>query len=366
MSKYLIIGAGFTGSTIARLLADNNHQIDIIESRSHIGGNAHDEYNDDGILIHPYGPHIFHTNSSKIFQFLSRFTDWRNYEHVVKTSVSNKILNFPINRNTINTLYDLELASQADLEHFFDKRKVHHKKVTNSRQHVEAQIGTELCEMFFSNYTRKHWGLDLSELASSVAARIPYRVNDDPRYFEDLYQQMPLDGYHKLFQSMLCHPQISVTLNTKWSKNAYDWEAYSHIFYTGEIDRYYDYELGKLGYRSVQFIHETHQKEHYQSAATINYPNEHPYTRITEFKKITGQIAPSTSIVKEVPQAEGEPYYPIPTDQNRVLYRKYLKRAENEKNISFCGRLGAYKYLNMDQAVGAGMMQAEKELLKYR
>lgn len=362
MNHYLVVGAGFTGCTIARILADAGNIVNLVECRHHIGGNAFDEYNESGILIHPYGPHIFHTNSKKVFNFLSRFTDWNKYEHIVKSSINNKIVDFPININTINELYGLNIDSPGELEQFFKERRVNHKSISNSRQYVEAHIGAELCELFFSNYTKKHWDLDLSDLSPSVAARIPYRVNFDPRYFEDKYQVMPADGYHKLFLNMLDHKNIQVHLNTRWSKDHLVENKYKKIFYSGEIDRYFDFKFGKLGYRSVQFIHETYQQENFQSAATVNYPNDKKYTRITEFKKLTHQVSRYTSIVKEIPRGEGEPYYPIPTKLNRALYLKYAELARAHKQVTFCGRLGAYKYLNMDQAVGSGISLAQKEI----
>lgn len=360
MEKIIVVGAGFTGATIAREMADKGYKVEVYESRNHIGGNAYDFINNRGILIHPYGPHIFHTNSKKIFDWLSKFTDWTFYEHKVKTHVHGKLLDFPININTINKLYNLNMKNSAELEKFFSKLRIQHPKIDNSRQHVEASVGVELCELFFSNYTKKHWDLDLSDLSAGVASRIPYRTSFDDRYFEDEYQFMPKFGYTKMFEKILKHKNITVQLG-KTYKHILSSVEPNKIYYTGEIDKFFNYKYGNLGYRSIRFEHKNLDCESFQSVATENYPNDKDYTRITEFKKLTGQLHKCTSIVYEYPTTDGDPYYPIPTKENKKIYKKYQKLASNFPQIKFCGRLGSYQYLNMDQAVGMGLAISSRE-----
>ena len=359
MFDYLIVGAGFAGSVIAERLANvSEKKVLIIDQRDHIGGNAYDYFNRDGILIHKYGPHIFHTNSKKVFDYLSMFTVWRPYEHRVLASVDGQLVPIPINLNTINKLYSLNLSSQ-ELQGFFESKAEKLSRVITSEDVVVSKVGRELYEKFFKNYTRKQWDLDPSELDASVSARVPTRTNRDDRYFTDTYQAMPAHGYTRMFQKMLSHPNIKIMLNTDY-KEIVDVIPYKTMIYTGPIDSYFNYCYGRLPYRSIEFRFETHDMECFQSTGTINFPNEHPYTRITEFKYLTGQKHHKTSIVYEYPQAEGDPYYPIPRPENAEIYKKYHSLANTMTNTYFTGRLATYKYYNMDQVVAQSLSLFEK------
>ena len=359
MFDYLIVGAGFAGSVLAERLANvSEKKVLIVDQRDHIGGNAYDYYNKDGILIHKYGPHIFHTNSRKVFDYLSQFTTWRPYEHRVLASVDGQLVPIPINLNTINKLYSLQLNS-SEVEAFFESKAEKISRVVTSEDVVVSKVGRELYEKFFKGYTRKQWDLDPSELDASVSARVPTRTNRDDRYFTDTYQSMPAQGYARMFQKMLSHPNIKVMLNTDY-KEIIDVIPYKNMIYTGPIDSYFNYCYGRLPYRSIEFRFETHDVEYFQSTGTINFPNEHPYTRITEFKYLTGQKHHKTSIVYEYPQAEGDPYYPIPRPENAEIYKKYQSLANAMTNTYFTGRLATYKYYNMDQVVAQSLTLFEK------
>jgi len=359
MFDYLIVGAGFAGSVLAERLANiAEKKVLIIDKRSHIGGNAFDHYNKDGILVHKYGPHIFHTNSREVFDYLGKFTDWRPYEHKVLASVDAQLLPIPINLNTINSMYGLSLNSDQ-LEDFFTERAVKKTPVLTSEDVVIGRVGKELYEKFFKGYTKKQWDLDPSELDASVTARVPIRTNRDDRYFEDTFQAMPAQGYTQMFEKMLDHPNIKIMLNTDY-KEIEDHFQFRKMIYTGPIDRYFDFRYGRLPYRSLQFKFETVDKDVAQVAGTINYPNEHPYTRTTEFKYLTGQKHHKTSLVTEYPMAEGDPYYPIPTIANAELYKKYQALATESVNTYFTGRLATYKYYNMDQVVAQSLTLFKK------
>ena len=359
MFDYLIVGAGYAGSVLAeRLASKSNKKVLIIDTRNHIGGNAYDYYNNDGILIHKYGPHIFHTNSKDVFEYLSQFTKWRQYEHKVLASVDGQLLPIPINLNTINQMYGLNLSSDQ-VEDFFASKAEKVDRIVTSEDVVVSKVGRELYEKFFRGYTRKQWDLDPSELDASVTARVPTRTNKDDRYFTDTYQAMPLHGYTKMFEKMLSHPNIKIMLNTDY-KEIVDSIPYKHMIYTGPVDAYFNYCYGKLPYRSLEFKFETVEAEKFQSTGTVNYPNEHPYTRITDFKYLTGQKHPKTAIVYEYPKAEGDPYYPVPRPENAEIYKKYQQLTAAMTNTYFVGRLATYKYYNMDQVVAQSLTLFKK------
>jgi UDP-galactopyranose mutase len=354
----LIAGAGFAGSVIARELVDAGLYVRIIDRRSHIGGNAYDEKDAAGVLVHRYGPHIFHTNSERIFQYLSRFTEWRSYEHRVRSVVNGRTYPFPINRDTVNQLYDLELDDDG-VAAFFERVREPREPVMTSEDVVLNSVGRDLYEKFFLNYTRKQWGLDPSQLKAGVAARIPVRTNTDDRYFTDTFQAMPSEGYARMFERMLDHPNISVELGVDFKTMPLGGEV-KHVVFTGPIDAYFDFCYGPLPYRSLRFEHEhLAEMSQFQEVGTVNYPNDHDYTRITEFKHLTGQEHSGTSIVREYPQAEGDPYYPIPREENEQLLKRYELLAEQQPNVTFVGRLAQYRYYNMDQVVGTALKAAE-------
>jgi UDP-galactopyranose mutase len=351
---FLIVGAGFAGSVLAeRLARELGQRVLMVEKRSHIGGNAYDRYNDDGVLIHPYGPHIFHTNSEDIFEYLSRFTQWRPYQHRVLASVDGQEVPVPINLDSVNRLYGLNLTS-FEMEQFLASVAEKKDTVKTSEDVVVSKVGRDLYNKFFRGYTRKQWGLDPSELDASVTARVPTRTNRDDRYFTDTYQAMPLHGYTRMFEAMLAHPNIKVMLNTDY-REVVDLVPWKHMVYTGPVDAFFNYKYGKLPYRSLEFKHVTLPQERFQPVGTVNYPNDNAYTRITEFKHITGQAHPLTSLVYEYPRAEGDPYYPVPRPQNTELYKRYEADAEATENVTFVGRLATYKYYNMDQVVAQAL-----------
>jgi UDP-galactopyranose mutase len=354
---FVIVGAGFAGSVCAQQLAEAGASVLVLEKRPHIAGNAYDCLDAAGVLIHPYGPHIFHTNSERVFQYLSRFTEWRDYEHRVLAMVNGRGYPIPINRRTINELYGWNLSGEEVAAHL-ESVRVPIGEVRTSEDVVLGSVGHDLCEKFFRGYTRKQWGLDLSELSAGVAARIPTRTNDDDRYFTDKFQCMPREGYTRMFERMLEHPRIEVRLRTAWDPRL-PGASGSHLVYTGPIDAYFGYRLGRLPYRSLRFEH-THlpDREAFQSTGTVNYPNDDAFTRITEFKYLTGQSHGGTSIVREFPTDTGEPFYPIPTRQNEALFKQYQALASEAEGTTFLGRLAEYRYYNMDQVVGAALASA--------
>lgn len=359
MFDYLVVGAGFAGSVIAERLARKfNKRVLICDRRNHIGGNAYDHYNEDGILVHKYGPHIFHTNSADVFHYLSQFTKWRDYEHRVLARVDGKLVPIPINLDTVNKLYDLNLT-EDQLEDFFAARAEKKDQIRTSEDVVVARVGRELYKKMFRGYTRKQWGLDPSELDASVTARIPVRTNRDDRYFTDTFQSMPLNGYTRMFENMLDHPNIKIMVNTDY-RDIIREVSYEEMVYTGPVDEYFGYRFGKLPYRSLEFKHEVHEREFFQIAPVVNYPQENAYTRITEFKYLTGQKHQKTAIVYEFPRGEGDPYYPVPRPENATLYKQYEALAQSLPNVHFVGRLATYKYYNMDQVVAQALTVVAK------
>jgi len=358
MFDYLIIGAGFAGSVLAERLASQlDASILIVDKRNHIGGNAYDCYDDAGILVHKYGPHIFHTNSERVFEYLSRFTEWRPYEHRVLASVDGQLVSMPINANTLNKLYGMNLSCQ-EVEQFL-ATVAEPCEIRSSRDVVVNRVGKDLYEKFFRNYTRKQWGIDPSDLDASVTARVPVRTSRDDRYFTDQFQAMPRHGYTRMFERMLAHPNIRILLNTDY-RDIVEEVKYRELIFTGPIDEFFHYRYGKLPYRSLHFDHQTHDRPLYQPAPAVNYPNEHAYTRITEFKYLTGQEHPKTSVVFEYPRSEGDPYYPIPRKENAELYQSYKELADSLDHVHFTGRLATYKYYNMDQVVAQSLSLFEK------
>ena len=359
MFDFLIVGAGFSGSVIAeRLASQQNKKVLLVDRRPHIAGNAYDYYDDAGILIHKYGPHIFHTNSKDVFDYLSHFTAWRQYQHWVKANVDGQLVPMPINLDTINQLYGLNLNSMQ-VEEFFASQAEKVEQIRTSEDVVVSKVGRELYEKFFQGYTRKQWALDPSELDASVTSRVPTRTNRDGRYFTDSYQAMPRHGFTRMFENMLDHDNIKVLLNCDY-REVMDFVPFKNIIYTGPVDEFFDYKFGKLPYRSIDFKFESYDQEQYQVAPVINYPNDYAYTRITEFKYLTGQKSDKTSIVYEFPTAEGDPYYPIPRPENAEIYKQYQALASEQKNVWFVGRLATYKYYNMDQCVAQALATHRK------
>ncbi len=359
MFDWLIVGAGFAGSVLAeRLASQRGEKVLVIDRRPHIGGNAFDRYNEHGLLVHQYGPHIFHTNSQRIFDHLSQFTAWRAYEHRVLASVDGMLVPIPINLDTVNRLYGLDLTSE-ELPAWFAARAEPVEVVKTSEDVVVSVVGRELYEKFFQGYTRKQWGLDPSQLDKSITARVPIRTNRDDRYFTDSHQFMPRDGYTRMFERMLDHPGISVMTNTEY-RAIRDFVPHRRVIFTGPIDEYFEYRHGKLPYRSLQFQHETLDTEQALPTGTVNYPQSEDYTRVSEYKHMTGQVHPKTAITYEYPSAEGDPYYPILRPENAVLYKKYEALAQATPDVWFVGRLATYRYYNMDQVTGQALATFER------
>jgi len=350
---WVIVGAGFAGAVLAERLAAHDQRVLVIDKRPHIAGNAYDRYDEAGVLVHQYGPHIFHTNSTPVFEYLSRFTEWHPYEHRVRGRVDGKLVPIPINLDTVNTLYDLALTA-AELPGWLAGRAEPVAEVKTAEDVVVSQVGRDLYEKIFRQYTRKQWGLDPSELDASVTARIPVRTDREDRYFTDRHQSMPLHGYTAMFERLLAHPNITVRTGTDYADIA-DTVSAPRLIWTGPIDEYFGFSEGRLPYRSLRFVHETLDTPNFQPVGTVNYPQDQDYTRITEYKHLTGQVHDRTSITYEYPSAEGEPYYPIPQPETQATYKRYQALGDATANVWFVGRLATYRYYNMDQIVGQAL-----------
>lgn len=353
MSHIIIVGAGISGLTLAEKYANTlNRKVTIFEKRDHIGGNCYDFVNQDGILIPKYGPHFFHTNFEDVWDYVNKFSEWIPYEHRVLSYVDDKFVQVPVNINTVNEIFSLRLQTEAEMKSWLEKNTKQISNPKNSEESSLARVGEVLYEKLFKHYTKKQWDLWPEELDASVMDRIPVRTNFDDRYFTDKYQAMPMQGYTKLFEKMVAHPNIKIYLNTDGLEIQSKFKAYEKIFFTGPIDLYFSNMFGKLQYRSLKFEYETINKEYFQRATTINYPNTENFTRITEPKRATRQQSKKTTIIREYPTWEGEPYYPVPNQKNKDLFSKYQREAKRleKQNIYFVGRLANYKYFNMDQA----------------
>ena len=358
---YLIVGAGFAGATLAeRLAADGGKRVLVVDRRPHVAGNAFDVHDAAGVLIHQYGPHIFHTNSDEIVRHLSRFTDWRTYEHRVLASVDGELVPIPINRTTLNTLYGLNLNTDEQAAEFLASRAEPVERIRTSEDVVVSAVGRELYEKFFQGYTRKQWGIDPSQLDRSVTSRVPTRTNTDDRYFSDSFQAMPKHGFTRMFENMLDHENITVMTGVDFADVRED-VLYDRLVFTGPVDEFFDHRYGALPYRSLRFEHKTFDYEQHQDVAVVNYPHpDTPYTRISEYKHLTGQKHPKTSVTLEHPSAEGDPYYPIPREENQALYKRYEALALARPDVTFVGRLATYRYYNMDQVVGQALAAYRK------
>lgn len=366
MIDNLIIGAGFAGCVSARLLAEQGEQVQIIEQRSHIGGNCYDEFDENGVLVHRYGPHLFHTSNKPVWDFLSRFTQWQPYEHTVLASVDNKLIPIPFNFNSITALFNhAEAQKWIDLllNYYSNKQRV---PILELRQHQDSKV-QELAEIIylkvFAGYTAKQWGVNPKELDPAVTARVPVVMDYDNRYFSDTYQALPKQGYHQLFKNLLDHPNINCQLNTQALKYCaikkdcleYKKQTPKRFIYTGAIDELFNYEFGELEYRSLDLQFESPNQAQYQTATTVNYPNEYAYTRITEFKHLHPVDTPHTHILKEYPQkhivGRTTAYYPMSTPESKQAYQRYAEQAKRYKNLILLGRLAEYKYYDMDDVV---------------
>jgi UDP-galactopyranose mutase len=359
---YLIVGAGFAGSVLAERLASQcGRSCLVVERRNHVGGNAYDAHDAAGILLHRYGPHYFRTNSDRIVQYLSQFTEWRPVEYKLLSWTNGRYWQFPINLNTFEQLIGRASTSE-EMAETLARWRVPISDPQNSEEAIVSQVGYKLYEQFFRNYTLKQWKRDPRDLDASVCGRIPIRTNRDDRSHTEKFQALPAKGFTKLFERMLAHPNIKVLLGTDYRAMA-PLVQYKHMIYTGPVDHYFDCCDGPLPYRSLRFEPETIETEFYLPEMQVNYPNDEAFTRIVEIKRATGQKAPVTTIVREYPEDYGpgrEPYYPVPAPDARALYQKYAARVEAEKGVTFVGRLATYRYYNMDQVVGAALAEFEK------
>lgn len=349
-----IIGSGISGATLAERYANvMNKKVLVIEKRAHIGGNCHDYFNEDGMLVPRYGPHFFHTNYEDVWKYVSQFTEWIDYEHKVLSHVDGKLVPIPVNIETVNKIFGLNIQTEKDMQKWLEKNVKKIKNPSNSEEASLAKMGPDLYEKLFKNYTKKQWDAWPHELDAAVIDRIPIRKNFDDRYFCDKYQAMPKAGYTEMFKKILSHPNITVMPNTDYFKMSDRIKNYEKIFFTGRIDHFFkDRSCGILPYRSLKFEHENIPKEYFQKTAQINYPNDYEFTRIVEPKHATEQKSELTTIIREYPTWDGEPFYPVPSPASRHIYRKYEKMAErlSARGVHFIGRLANYKYINMDQA----------------
>jgi len=371
-TDYLIIGAGFTGSVLAERIASQlNQQVLIVEQRNHIGGNAYDYYDKHGVLVHQYGPHIFHTNDANIWYYLSQFTEWRHYYHYVLGVIDGKQVPIPFNLNTLDALFPNNYANQLAnqlIEKYGFNVKVPILKIRDEGDNGDLKfLANYIYDNVFLKYTLKQWHLKPEELSAAVTARVPIYISRDNRYFQDKYQGLPKYGYTHLFQNLLNHSNIKVLLNTSYREIAQEIE-YKYLIFTGAIDDYFEHCYGELPYRSLDFKFLHTNQDTIQSVGTVNYPNEYDFTRITEFKHLTGQHVYGSTFIEEYPQAyvrgDNIPYYPIPKDENKILAQKYSAKAENLKGkVLFAGRLADYQYYNMDQAVGCALSLFQKIMI---
>jgi len=357
----IVVGAGLSGCVIAEQAAKLlNCNVLIVERRNHIAGNCFDKYMENGILVHQYGPHYFRTNNSELVDYLSKFTSWIEGDYVVKSSINDQLYPFPINLDTLEQFFSQTLDSEKAKSLLEEKREKINKPV-NSEEYVLSKVGREMYEAFYKNYTLKQWDKHPREMDASVCGRIPVRFNRDYRYVEHTFQIIPKDGYTTMIQNIINHPNIRVLLNTDYKK--LNVKSCKTIVYTGAIDEYFEYSLGRLPWRSLKFEYKEFDQEFLQPCVQINYPNEHEYTRSVEIKHVTKQVHPKTIVAYEYPTANGEPYYPIPASENRVLYERYKELAEKEtidKNVYFVGRLAEYAYLNMDEVIERALKTFEK------
>jgi UDP-galactopyranose mutase len=355
----LVVGAGFSGAVLAerfaRILGKRSL---VVDRRSHIAGNAFDAFNSAGVRIHRYGPHYFRTNSERVRAYLSQFTEWQPVDYTVLSYSDGQFWNFPINLNTFEQFVG-HSATSEEMISTLKKWRVPIESPRNAEEVIISQVGYALYDKFFRNYTRKQWSRHATELDPSVGRRIPVRTNRDNRYLTEKFQALPKDGYTPLIDRMLDHPKIEVRLNTEF-REVIGKVSFRHLIFTGPIDEYFSWRLGRLPYRSIRFESETLPIRYFQPAVQVNYPNDHQFTRIVEFKHITGQQLPVTTIVREYPDDFGpgkEPYYPVPAPDTKALYSKYAELAVAEKNVSFVGRLATYRYYNMDQVIASALAE---------
>lgn len=349
----VIVGAGISGLTLAERYASLGKKVLVVESRDHIGGNCYDFINKDGILVAKYGPHYFHTNYEDVWQYLSLFSSWTPFEARVISHIDGKKISIPINIKTINQFFGTNITKEEEMKDWIKQNTTPIASPKNAEEAAISRVGPILYKKIFKAYTQKQWDKNPKELDPEVTNRIPIRINNDDRYFTDIHQAIPSKGYTKLFENMITNKNITLLLNTNWKDVKDEIKYKDKLFFTGRIDSYFSKKFGSLEYRSLRFEFETLNKEYFQEYVQENYPSlKIPFTRIVEYKHMTGQKHSKTTISREYPTWEGEPYYPVPSPQNKNIYERYQKEAKKleKKNIYFVGRLANYKYFNMDQA----------------
>lgn len=366
----VIVGAGLAGATSARLLAEAGFSVIVVEAKRHIAGQCYDYKDDSEITIHKYGPHIFHTRKKEVWDFVNRFSDFSDYQHRVQSYSEGQYYKFPINRETVNSVFGVNLKS--DEVPLFLKQQVENSifdpSLKSFRDVVVSQVGERLYKMFFESYTYKQWSCDPSDLSGTLAGRIPIRFNTDDRYFNDPYQGMPVRGYTTMVTNMLDHEKIHLMLGCDYFSIKDQINFSKVLIYTGLLDRFFDYQYGQLQYRSVDIRLKTLEMQSYLPVAVVNYPNDYDWTRITEFKKLTGEESPrKTTICYEYPKEKGDPFYTVPTEENlqkRMLYMSEVEKLEKLNNYLFIGRLAEYQYYNMDRVIEVAMNKIKEWLSK--
>jgi len=384
MQQYdvIVVGAGFAGATIAREKAEQGKKVLIIDKRNHIGGNMYEKNDSNGVRIHLYGPHIFHTNNKEVFEYLKKFSEFFLYEHKVLGKINNKLVPIPFNYTSLEMLYEKKTADEIKEnveKEFPSSKKVSILELVNSENKIVKEFGQFVYKNVFENYTAKQWGTTIDKIDKSVINRVPVVLGYDDRYFNDQYQYMPINGFTEIFENMLNHENITIELNTNIKEKLYldfensktffeDKEFLGEMYYTGAIDELLNYKYGLLPYRTLELKFEQYNCDNYQPNSVVNYPNDEDFTRITEFKYLTRQeVKDNTTILKEFSaqydinnEKFADPYYPITNDANLELYNKYKKDLESFNNIILCGRLAEYKYYNMDAVIGRALEISKK------
>lgn len=374
---WIIVGAGMTGAVAARTLAEAGKNVLVLEKREHIAGNAYDELDEAGVLIHRYGPHIFHTNDEEVWQFLSRFTEWRTYRHKVLAEIDGEYMPVPFNLNSMVIAFGFRKAEQmkkALLEKYGEGSNVSILELRSAEEPLLRELAEFVYENVFKYYTMKQWGVKPEDIDPSVTARVPVRISKENGYFTDKYQGMPLRGYTPMFASMLEHPAITLRLNAdarelltlEEGKILFEGAPFDgKVLYTGPLDELFGFAYGRLTYRSLDFVFETLKKEYAQLCGTVNYTVSENYTRITEFKHLTGQKCPVTTVMKEYSKPCGEtdiPYYPVSNEETRALYARYRAEADKYPALVLGGRLGEFRYYNMDAAAASALRLCRSHL----
>lgn len=370
-SEIIIIGAGISGSVLAERYANQGKKVLVIEKRDHVGGNCFDYVDENGITVSKYGAHLFHTNDEEVWDYVNRFSEWQHWEHKVLARVDGQLVPVPVNRNTVNLMFGENLKTDQEMADWLEQNRTPIANPLNGEEAVLNKVGIQLYEKLFKHYTKKQWDKYPEELDASVLNRIPVRLNEDGRYFSDVFQAIPKAGYTKVFETMLNHPNITVLLDTDYFDLRDELLGFEKLFYTGPIDAFFDFEesiLEKLEYRSINFQLETVDSEFFQENSVVNYPGmEVDFTRIVEYKHFGNQKSEKTTISREFTEATGDPYYPVPNERNQQIYESYKKEADKLTNIYFVGRLANYKYYNMDQAFRSALdlyQQLEGELIE--